>query len=108
MKKYIKVEYWEAQKFQDEDWYEEECYSIDDVVFIPEELYNEHFKGHIFKVNDVVIWKSALHDYPGIIININDNDYYPVIVLFNNGETETFTLDGKFDIETSEIVLFKQ
>jgi len=65
MKKYIKVEYWEAQKFQDEDWYQEECYLINDVVFIPEELYNKYVVK--FKVNDVVIYETGDNKYQGIV-----------------------------------------
>ena len=52
MKKYIKVEWWQAQKYQDESWYKEQCYEWfnsnglynDSVTFIPEDIYNQYFK----------------------------------------------------------------
>ena len=46
MEKYIKVEYWKAQKYSDENWYDEYCFECmeNSVVFVPEDLYNEYFK----------------------------------------------------------------
>lgn len=52
MEKYIKVEWWQAQQYQEEDWYEDFCYEWfnpsgtynDSVTFIPESIYNQYFR----------------------------------------------------------------
>lgn len=113
--KYIKVSLKEMEKYQEESWYEEFCYewsesSIHDsnrVVFVPEDIYNKCVSPG-FRINDKVIYNTSYGDkYQGIITKIDESKPYSVSVMFNNGELEHFTIDGRYEL-AGGICLFKQ